>query len=149
MAKKLRGLLFVFLGFLGVFALVGCTPASTNSPVQESTPTAEACQFLPPAEPDYTPTHDPPTSTIKLIDTAWLAGEITLGERLIYLAYGFFEPASLPARFIGARLVSGTSVAVEINQAVQDPAIMCQFSSCEQEELKRLLGYGIDCANNP
>jgi len=140
MAKKLRSLLFVFLGFLGVFVLIGCTPTSTNNPVPESTPIVEACQFLPPAEPGHTPTHDPPTSAIKLIDTAWLAGEITLGERLIYLAYGFFEPTSLPARFIGARLVSGTSVAVEINQAVQYPTIMCQLSSCEQEELKRLLG---------
>lgn len=148
MMKYAQNLLFSLFYFLSIGAFIGCTPGVTNAPAPEPTPTPEACQFLPPPEPDHTPTHDPPTSSVQLIDSAWLAGEITLGERLIYLAYGFFEPASLPARFIGTRLVSGTSVAVELNQAVQDPEIMCQLSSCEQEELKRLLGYGIDCTGS-
>lgn len=148
MMKYAQNLLFSLFYFLSIGAFIGCTLGVTNAPAPEPTPTPEACQFLPPAEPDHTPTHDPPTSTIQLIDAAWHAGEITTGERLVYLAYGLVERSSLPARFVGVRLVSGTSVAFELDQAVQDPEIMCQLNSCEQEELKRLLGHGIDCTNN-
>lgn len=145
MKKILRGLLFSLFYFLSICAFIGCTPGVTDASVQEPTPTPEACQFLPPAEPDHTPTHDPPTYSVKLIGAAWDAGEITNGERLVYLAYWLVEPSSLPAKFVGTRLVSGTSVAMELTEAVQDPDVMCQLSSCEQEELKRLLDHGVDC----
>ena len=141
--------LFTLLVFLGVFAFAGCTPTSTSDPVPEPTPTEEICQFLPPAEPNYTPTYDYYVSITELIDSAWRAGEISDGERLVYTAYGLYESSSLPARFIGTRLVEGTSSAIELAIAVQDPNIMCQLNLCEQEELKRLLRTGVDCSEIP
>ena len=137
--------LFTLLGFLGVFAFARCTPTFTSDPVLKPTPTEEVCQFLPPAEPNYTPSDNSPTSFIELIDFAWLAGEISDGERLIYTAYGLYEPSLLPVKFTGVRLVDGTSSAVELDMAVQNPDIMCQLSQCEQEELKRVLDHGVNC----
>ncbi len=130
---------------LGTLILIGCTvtsPHNTQDPMSTG-----ACSFLPPADPDYIPTYDHPVTSFELIDSAWLDSEITTGERLIYTAYGLYEPSLLPSRFIGTRSMDGTASAIELDRAAQDSGVMCQLSVCEQVELKRLLGHGADCVN--
>jgi len=133
---------WVFL--LNLFILAGCG-SSPFTP--EVTPTEEVCHFLPPADPNYRPAYDPPISVDELINAAWKAGEISDGERVVYFAYALAEAKSLPERFIGNRLVDGTSTAIEIGQLVQDPDVMCQLKQCEQDEIRRVLQMGAVCNN--
>lgn len=129
---------------LGTLILIGCTATSPHN-MQDPMPTEEVCSFLPPADPDYIPTYDPPLSSDFLIDSSWHKGEINNGERMVYMAYALAEAHSLPEKYIGNLGVDGTMYLIELHELVQDPEIMCALKLCEQEELRRILQTGSDC----
>ncbi len=57
-------------------------------------------------------------ATPELIEQAFAAGEISAEERLLYLAYAVYEPASLPERFESDTPWSGTGVVAELTGAM-------------------------------
>ena len=56
-------------------------------------------------------------ATPELIQLAYDAGEISDGERLLYLAYAVYEYQSLPARYQGSVGWYGTSTVLELDRA--------------------------------
>ncbi len=94
-----------------------------------------------------TPT-GPRLSTPALIEQALAQGEITVGQRLLYLAYAVYEYESLPAQFRSDVGWRGTATVQEIRQAVADPTLMCSLEPVAQSELRRLLKGGAICAKD-
>ena len=88
---------------------------------------------------------DPAVSTPVLIQHAFDQGEITEGERLLYLAYAVYEYDSLPTQFQSDVGWRGTEFVREIRQATDNPAVMCRLESAVQNELRRVLGSGAIC----
>ncbi len=79
-------------------------------------------------------------ATPQLLDAAFERGEISAGERILYLAYAIYEDASLPARFQSDIGWHGTMAVREIHEAyAQDRA---GYSRTVGSELDRLM-------NNP
>ena len=69
----------------------------------------------------------PALSTPALIDQALAQGEITAGQRLLYLAYAVYEYKSLPAQFRSNVGWRGTETVREIRAAADDPNVMCSL----------------------
>lgn len=88
---------------------------------------------------------DPDLPTPALIDRAYAQGEISAGQRLLYLAYAVYEHTSLPAQFRSDAGWRGTAVVREIRQAVADPNVMCGLAPGVQAELRRLLQGEAPC----
>jgi hypothetical protein len=84
-------------------------------------------------------------STPALIDQALAQGEITAGQRLLYLAYAVYEYKSLPAPFRSNVGWRGTETVREIREAADDPSVMCSLEPDVQSELRRLLKGGATC----
>ena len=84
-------------------------------------------------------------STPDLIGKAYVEGEISEEERLLYLAYAMFEFESLPKRFHSNAPWSGTFIVEELYQAANSPSVLCSMSSDVRSEFQRLLKPKITC----
>lgn len=76
-------------------------------------------------------------STPQLIEQAFVRGEISAEQRLLYLAYAVFEHESLPPQFHSSTPWYGTAVVLELQQAAASPSAAA--SSYVYSELERLL----------
>ena len=84
-------------------------------------------------------------STPQLIGKAYVEGEISEEEQLLYLAYAIFEYESLPARFRGNVGWRGTSTVEELHEAANSPSVLCSMSPDVRSEFQRLLNPKITC----
>jgi hypothetical protein len=136
---------------LGVAAcVVEPEPGLPAIPTADRTP--QPPTVTPAATPEPRPTAPTPhrpaareSSTLALIDAALARGEITPGQRLLYLTYAIYEYDSLPAQFRSDAGWRGTSIVRELKAAVQDPQVMCGLTPEIQSELRRLLRSGVSC----
>lgn len=78
----------------------------------------------------------PTLSTPLLIEEAFTRGEITAGERALYLAYALYEPKSLPARFQSNVGWHGTRYVKDVQNYLQN--VNAAASDVVQQELSRL-----------
>ena len=84
-------------------------------------------------------------STPDLIQLAFVKGEITEEERLLYLAYALHDQDKLPARFHSNYPWGGTLIFLELRQAVISKTVMCKLSTFTQSELRQILREGATC----
>lgn len=84
-------------------------------------------------------------ATPQLIDQAYTSGQISAGERILYLAYAVYDYPSLPAAFQSNVRWDGTLVVRELNMTASDPAEFCTFNPTVQRELRRLLQPSVSC----
>lgn len=84
-------------------------------------------------------------STPQLIGKAYIEGQITEEERLLYLAYAIYEYESLPARFRSHAPWEGTFIVGELHEAANSPSVLCSMSPEVQSEFQRLLKPKITC----
>lgn len=127
-------------------------PAALSAPVERTTPQP------PPPHQIYLPFHVNGTSaalaapqallaTPQLLAQAVARGEITADERLLYLAYALYEPASLPAQFQSNVGWYGTAYVAEV-QAYTAQA-MAATTGALRQELNRLSRLAATvCDNN-
>jgi hypothetical protein len=80
-----------------------------------------------------------------LIQLAFVRGEITEEERLLYLAYALGDFEKLPTRFDSNYPWSGTFIAMDLHEAVTSKSVMCKLSPYTQSELRRILREGVAC----
>lgn len=144
------------LGKLFCFLLIFVTllPACNSAPAAATTPTSYATSSPIPsatAKPAATETIFPqptPTrlmSTPELIDEALERGEITSEEHLLYLAYAMYEYESLPIQFRGNAGWDATFIVLELQEAANNPSILCSMSLDTQREIQRLLNPHTTC----
>ena len=84
-------------------------------------------------------------STPQLIERAYVKGRISEEERLLYLAYAFYEHESLPKRFRGHAPWEGTFILRELYEAANTPSVLCSMSPEVRSEFQRLLKPKITC----
>lgn len=94
---------------------------------------------MPSSTQNPTPTLVQNFSTPQLIGQAYIRGEITSEERLLYLAYAIFEYESLPSRFQSNVGWHGTSILAELEEAANSPSVFCNMSPHIRSEFQRLL----------
>jgi hypothetical protein len=85
------------------------------------------------------------TSTPNLIHHAFALGEISAEQRLLYLAYAFFEYESLPVQFQSNVGWHGTNILGELEEAVNDSSVFCPMRSEIRNEIQGLLNPKITC----
>lgn len=90
------------------------------------------------SEPAAAPDQAPP-STPELIEAAYAQGEISAGERALYLAYALYEYDSLPSVYQSQTPWRGTMIDRELNALLNAPQF-CDMAPDVQSELERLLG---------
>lgn len=148
----------VLVATIGLAACQGTPVQPTPAGSTESSPTSPGhsgptqAPVVPSATPEplradqtgQTPT-GPRLSTPALIDQALARGEITAGQRLLYLAYAVYEYESLPAQFRSNVGWRGTETVRELRMAADDPNVMCSLGADVQSELRRLLKGGATC----
>lgn len=84
-------------------------------------------------------------STPVLIQRAWERGEISNGERLLYLTYAIYEHESLPSEYHSSKGWYGTMTVKEIKEVVGSEKL-CDLDEFVQSELRRLLpGQSVTC----
>jgi hypothetical protein len=85
-------------------------------------------------------------STPDLIQLAFIRGEITEEQRLLYLAYALGDYENLPTQYHSNYPWSGTFIIMELREAVTSKSVMCKLSPFAQSELRRVLQIeGVIC----
>lgn len=84
-------------------------------------------------------------STPDLIKQAFVNGEITEEERLLYLAYALGDTEKLAAQYYSKAPWSGTMIGLELYETVKSKEKMCKLSPFTQSELQRILREGATC----
>ena len=157
----MRPLLLLFIsGILLCVLLAGCAVA----PIREmdgaaNAPTIAETLGNPPAGSDaggkqlaskpltetitVTAAADVALSTPDLIEAAYASGEISEGERTLYLAYAIYDPIALPAPYQSSAPWRGTMIVSDIKETVASQEF-CAFSQEIQEELRRLLADSVE-----
>jgi hypothetical protein len=133
-------IVFVLCCFLALSACTSVAPQSSPTVPQPTNPPQDAA----PAQPSGQSGN---LSTPDLIDQSLTAGQISEGQRILYLAYAVYEPASLPAQFRSTVPWRGTSTVQEIKKTVSSMDAFCSFDSEIQSELRRLVPQSADCPN--
>ncbi len=141
--------------------LPGCAserlPASETAPplqkpataTQAARPTATRPTVTPALLETGTPSPASPVgdlSTPELIDAARQRGEITPGQRWLYLAYAIYDYEALPAAYRSKVRWDGTLYLRDLKQVVASPESMCALEPEVQAELRRLLPGAAACA---
>lgn len=102
----------------------------------QSLPIASAAPLHEESSPDVQ-TATPQLSTPELIEQAFVKGEVTKEQRLLYLAYALYEYQSLPERFRSTEGWFGTAYIEEV-QAATNLVTAAAFSATTQAELTRV-----------
>ena len=84
-------------------------------------------------------------STLELIEEAFGNGEMTEGQRWLYLAYAIYEYESLPNEFKNQVGWEATAVLADLKDVVSDREIFCGFDPLVRSELKRLVAGAVSC----
>jgi hypothetical protein len=133
-------IIFVLCCFLALPACTSSIPQTSPTVPQPTNPPQDAA----PAQPSGQTGN---LSTPDLIDQALAAGQISEGQRILYLAYAVYEPASLPAQFRSTVPWHGTANVQEIKKSVTSMDTFCSFDLAIQNELRRLVPQSVDCPN--
>jgi len=122
--------------------LAGCAPDSATPGVPTLAgvtrkPPTEAEGIAHPTEPDLT--------TPELIDAALARGEITEGERWLFLTYAVYEPGSLPEAYQSRLPWRGTLIVRDIKQFATTENSFCTLTPEIQHEIQRLIPESVSC----
>jgi hypothetical protein len=122
--------------------LAGCAP-SLIPPV---TPSPVGFTHIPETELEETvPSNETSLTTPEIIDLALSRGEITAGQRLLYLTYAVYEPDSLPEEYRSNAPWRGTMIVREIKQFVTSEETFCTLALDTQREIRRLIPESVSC----
>jgi hypothetical protein len=123
--------------------LVGCA----SSQVTPVAPSPVGATRNPGTEPEKTGrSPESNLATPVLIDAALARGEITTGQRLLYLTYAVYEPDSLPEEFRSNAPWRGTMIVREIKQFAASKESFCALDVYIQREIRRLIPESVTCS---
>ena len=122
--------------------LAGCA----SSPIPPVAPSPLGVTRIPETEPEETvPSPETNFTTPGIIDLALSRGEITTGQRLLYLTYAVYEPDSLPEEYRSNAPWRGTMVVREIKQFATSAETFCTLALDIQREIRRLIPESVSC----
>ncbi len=131
--------LTIFIGAI----LTGCVSPPATPLVF---PTAFVTR-IPSIEPEeIVPSTPKSLSTPELIEAASARGDISDGQRLLYLTYAIYEPNSLPEEFHSNAPWRGTMVVREIKQYAASKETFCTLAPDIQREIRRLIPESVICS---
>ena len=97
---------------------------------------------------NYWKTQEGELTTPELIEEAFLKGEVSFGERTLYLAYAVYEYESLPVRFRSNKPWFGSQEVLELREAyleIKDGQVL-HLSKTDANEFERVMApTGIYC----
>lgn len=124
---------------VSVVLLAACGQVTPVVSPVATQPISQTGVAIPSGTQNPTPTLVQELSTPELIGQAYIKGEITSEERLLYLAYAIFEYESLPSRFRSNVGWHGTFILAELQEAANSPSVFCNMSPYIRSEFQRLL----------